>query len=128
MCGLIKPGGLDSQDQWRLRFLDPSRSTFETYQDYPYWLFFVSSKIFEIKTFESRLICIKILIEIVETNPDCQDFSRNIDISQHLSRSNWPTPITHNLHHVCVSTFNAFANCYSSVDVISLVPSQSDHI
>jgi hypothetical protein len=31
-----KPVGLDSRDQSRLRFLDLSRSTFETCRDYPY--------------------------------------------------------------------------------------------
>jgi len=32
---IIKPGGLKSRDQSRLRFLDLLRSTFETCRDYP---------------------------------------------------------------------------------------------
>jgi hypothetical protein len=32
---IIEPGGLKSRDQSRLRFLDLSRSTFETCRDYP---------------------------------------------------------------------------------------------
>jgi hypothetical protein len=80
-------GGLDNWDQSRSRFLDLSRSTFETCQDYPLcWdqNFYFSVKIFKIKTFQLRLICIKIFIEIVKINWDCQDFSRFIKISQHF--------------------------------------------
>ncbi len=35
-CVLTKHGGLDSRDQSRLRFIDLSRSTFETCREYPY--------------------------------------------------------------------------------------------
>jgi hypothetical protein len=46
--------------------------------------FFFSVEILKVKTFQSRLGCVKIFIEIVETNQDCQDLlrlSRFLDIN-----------------------------------------------
>jgi hypothetical protein len=77
---IIKLGGLDSRDQSRLRsrLLDLSRSTFETCQDFldcQDYYFFALVKIVKIDTFELRFGCIKIFIEIVETNWDRQYLS-----------------------------------------------------
>ncbi len=87
----IKPGGLDSQDQSRSRSRTSlvSRLTFLKCRDYPSrqdQLFFFSVEIFKIETFQLRLGCVEIFIEIVETNQDFQDLSRLlrlIEISQH---------------------------------------------
>ncbi len=45
-------------------------------------LFFVSVEIFKVETFESRLIFVKIFIEIVEINQDCGDFWDFWDLSR----------------------------------------------
>ncbi len=48
-------------------------------------LFFVSVKIYKIENFESRLGQVKSLVktvEIVETNQDCQDLLRFVEICQ----------------------------------------------
>jgi hypothetical protein len=91
--GFSKPGGLDSRDESRsrLRFLDLSRQTFKTCQDFLDGrdkLFFVLVLIFKIETFQLRLCLVKIfvkIVEIVETNQDCQDLSRRIEICQEIS-------------------------------------------
>ncbi len=71
-----KPGGLDSRDQSRSRFLDLLRQTFKTCRDFMDCrdeFFFVSIKIFKIKTFQSRLCLVKIF-STVDTN--CLTMSR----------------------------------------------------
>ncbi len=76
-CVLFKPGGLDSQDQSRSRFLDMSIPTFETCQDYPCcWdkIILFSVEFFKIETFQPRLSCVEFFIETVEINWDCPDF------------------------------------------------------
>ncbi len=53
-----------------------SRLTFENRRDYPTrrdQFFFISVEIIKIETFQSRFRCVKIFIEIVETNRDFQD-------------------------------------------------------
>jgi hypothetical protein len=70
-------GGLDSQDQARSRFLDMSRPTFETCQDYPCCrdkIIFFSVEFVKIETFQSRLSCVEFFIETDEINWDCRDF------------------------------------------------------
>ncbi len=81
----FKPGGLDSQDKLRLRNLNLSRQTFKTCQGFlDCWnkLFFVSVEIFKIETFQLRLCLVKVFVKIVETNRDCRDLSRNLDIME----------------------------------------------
>jgi hypothetical protein len=73
------PGGLDSRDE--------SRQTFKTCQDFldcRNKLFFVSVKIFKIETFQLRLCLVEVFVKIVETNRDCQDFLRRIEICQEI--------------------------------------------
>ncbi len=81
-----KVGGLDSQDQSRLRsrMSFVSRITFLKCQDFldgRDHLFFFSVKIFKIEIFQLRFIFVKIFIKIVKINRDCQDFLRFIKIS-----------------------------------------------
>ena len=66
-----------------------SRLTFENRRECPSCQFnsyFFLVEIFKIKTFQSRLGCVEILIEIVKTNRDYRDKSRFIEISRDLSR------------------------------------------
>jgi hypothetical protein len=75
-CIKFKPGGLDSRDQSTSRMSLVLRPTFFKFQDFldgQDWIFFFLVKIFEIATFQLRLGCIKIFIEIVETNLDHRD-------------------------------------------------------
>ncbi len=60
-----KPGGLDSRDQLRLRsrFLNLSRSTFETCRDYPYCqdkIIFSRSKFLKLRLFNRDSGCVEI--------------------------------------------------------------------
>jgi hypothetical protein len=48
--------------------------------------YFISVEIFKIETFSSRLRCVEIFIEIVETNRDFQDYSRQIEIFRDICR------------------------------------------
>ncbi len=89
-----KHGGLDSRDQSRSRSRTSivSRLTFENGRDYPSrqdQFFFISVEIFKIETFQSRFRCVKIFIEIVETNQDFRDksrFSRYLKVIEIFSR------------------------------------------
>jgi hypothetical protein len=74
---LFKGGGLNSQDQSRLRSrcLDLLRPTFETCRDYPYCLdniFFLSVEIFKIETFPVETWSCQDFCQ------DCQDLLRQI--------------------------------------------------
>ncbi len=95
---IVKPGGLHSWDESRLRFLNLSRWTFKTRRDFlNNWdvLFFLSqlrflksrlfSRDFAWSRFLSRLSRLSRQIEIMETNRDCQDLSRWIKICQEIS-------------------------------------------
>jgi hypothetical protein len=85
----FKPGGLDSRDQTRSRSRMSlvSRPTFENSQDCPLCrdtIFFFLVEIFKIETFESRLICVNIFIQIVKINRDFSRLSRFVEIYQHF--------------------------------------------
>ena len=70
------PGGLDSRDQSRSRFLDLRDQLLKLVEiifTVETRLFFVSVKIFKIETFELRLGQVKILVETVETNRGSRD-------------------------------------------------------
>jgi len=76
---LDTPGGLDSQDQSRLRFLNLSGQTFKKCWDCLDCRdkFFLSRlRFLKIKTFQLRLCHVVIFDKILETNQDCQDLSR----------------------------------------------------
>jgi hypothetical protein len=47
--------------------------------------YFISVEIFKIETFSSRLRCVEIFIEIVETNRDFRDKSRFLDLDREVS-------------------------------------------
>jgi hypothetical protein len=72
---ITKPGGLDSRDELRSR----SRLSLVWRPD-----FFFLVEIFKIKTFQSRYWRVEIFVEIVETRPDCLDFSRRSKICQEI--------------------------------------------
>ncbi len=70
---ISKPGGLNSRDQLRSRFLDLSRRAFKTCQDFldcQDKLFFSLSRFKKKKNFQSQLWRVKIFVEIVETHQD----------------------------------------------------------
>ena len=48
--------------------------------------FFFSVKIFKIETFQLRLGCVEIFIEIVEINRDCRDKSRPIETNRDICK------------------------------------------
>jgi hypothetical protein len=77
---LLHQGHKNRWEYLRLRFLDLSRSTFETCQDFldcQDTIFFVSVKIFKIETFESRFNCAEIFVKIFLTVKTY--FSRQIE-------------------------------------------------
>ncbi len=92
VSSFFKPGDLDSRDPSRSRLSIVLRSTFLKCQDYPScWgqKFFFLGWDFKIKTFQSRLWCVK----IVKTHQDCQDasrLSRRIEICQEISTLSRP--------------------------------------
>jgi hypothetical protein len=95
---ITKVGGLDSRDQSRSRSRTSfvSRLTFENRRDYPSCQDF-SVEIFKIETFQLRLGCVEIFIEIVETNWDYRDKSRwpsrlNWDFSISIKKSRLSRP------------------------------------
>jgi hypothetical protein len=72
--GKCKPGGLNSRDE----LLKPVEIFLTVETNF----FFVSVKIFKIKTFQSRLCVVEIFVEIDEIVETNQDLSRNLDIME----------------------------------------------
>jgi hypothetical protein len=89
-----KHGGLDSRDQSRSRsrMSFVSRLTFENRRECPScWdqLFFFSVKIFKIETFQLRLWCIEIFVEIVEICRDALRLSRFVETQSRFVEKSW---------------------------------------
>ncbi len=88
---LNKPGGLDvktnrDRDRERPSCRDQFLKLVEIFSTVEINFYFITVEIFKIETFQSRLGCVEIFIEIVEINRDCRDKSRPIETNQDICK------------------------------------------